>query len=31
MMLRQCMLPATIAYDNSECNDYTQSDGVHSF
>ena len=26
MMLRQCMLPATIAYDNGECNDYTQSD-----
>ena len=31
MMLRQCMLPATIAYDNGECNDYTPSDGVYSF
>ena len=30
-MLGQCMLPATIAYDNGECKDYTQSDGVYSF
>ena len=31
IMLGQCMLTATIAYNNGECNDYTQSDGVCSF
>ena len=30
MMLGQCMLPV-IASDNSECNDYTWSDGVYNF
>ena len=24
MMLGQCMLPATISYNNGECNDYNQ-------